>query len=66
MEAYKMADKKESKTERTGNAEPLEKHDHPHTHGKIPAPKFGSAGSGGAEFERLPEQHEDDDKIHES
>ena len=54
-----MSDKNtKSKTEKTESDPPLEKHDHPHTHGKIPAPKFGSAGSGGAEFERLPEQHE--------
>ena len=61
-----MADEKQPKTTRTDKDEPeLEKHDHPHTHGPIIAPKFGSAGSGGAEFERLPEQHEDDE-IHEA
>lgn len=39
----------------------LEKHEPTHTTKPIPAPKFGSAGSGGAEFERLPEQHPDED-----
>ncbi|MGQ0815730.1 MAG: hypothetical protein ACT4O1_14940 [Gemmatimonadota bacterium] len=39
--------------------EELEKHEPTHTVEPIPAPKFGSAGSGGAEFERLPEQHDD-------
>ncbi|MGQ0560557.1 MAG: hypothetical protein ACT443_01635 [Gemmatimonadota bacterium] len=51
--------------------EELEKHEPPHTVKPVPAPKFGSAGSGGAEYERLPEQHEENqenerDKIHES
>ena len=38
----------------------LEQHEPPHTkwHG-IAAPKFGSAGSGGLEYERLPEAHDD-------
>ena len=40
--------------------EVLEKHDPPFTRaGGIVAPKFGSAGSGGAEYERLPEAHDD-------
>ena len=40
--------------------EPLERHEPPHTttENGITAPKFGSAGSGGAEYERLPEQHD--------
>ena len=38
----------------------LERHEPPRTtSGPITAPKFGSAGSGGAEFEQLPEQHND-------
>lgn len=38
--------------------EPLEQHEPPFTtKGGITAPKFGSAGSGGAEYERLPEKH---------
>ena len=38
----------------------VERHEPPHTtKGGITSPKFGSAGSGGAEFELLPEQHED-------
>ena len=37
----------------------LERHEPPHTTtGGITSPKFGSAGSGGAEYERLPEQHD--------
>ena len=40
--------------------EDLERHEPPRTvSGPIAAPKFGSAGSGGAEFEPLPEQHDD-------
>lgn len=36
----------------------LEQHEPPHTtKGGITAPKFGSAGSGGAEYERMPEAH---------
>lgn len=39
-----------------------ERHEPPHTTtGKrFTAPKFGSAGSGGAEYEPLPEAHEED------
>jgi predicted small metal-binding protein len=38
--------------------EPLERHEPPYTTtGGITAPKFGSAGSGGLEYERLPERH---------
>lgn len=37
----------------------LERHEPPFTKvGGIVAPKFGSAGSGGAEYERLPERHD--------
>ena len=44
---------------RAADAVELERHEPPHTtSGGITAPKFGSAGSGGAEYERLPEQHE--------
>lgn len=42
--------------------QPLERHEPPYTTDAITAPKFGSAGSGGAEFEPLPEQHEEDDE----
>ena len=44
-----------------GAAEPgLERHEPPFTkRGGIVAPKFGSAGSGGAEYEPLPEAHDD-------
>jgi YHS domain-containing protein len=42
---------------------PLERHEPRFTKkGGIVAPKFGSAGSGGAEYELLPEAHDDDDK----
>jgi YHS domain-containing protein len=38
----------------------MEQHEPPHTtSGGITSPKFGSAGSGGAEYEQLPEQHND-------
>ena len=41
-------------------SEEMERHEPPRTtKGGITAPKFGSAGSGGAEFEPLPEQHDD-------
>ena len=40
----------------------LEHHEPPYTKtGWIIAPKFGAAGSGGAEYERLPESHKDHD-----
>lgn len=40
-------------------AEELERHEPPYTKsGGIVAPKFGSAGSGGAEYERGPETHD--------
>jgi YHS domain-containing protein len=43
--------------------EPLERHEPRFTksHGLV-APKFGSAGSGGAEYERLPEAHDKGEK----
>lgn len=44
---------------RTSDAE-LERHEPPYTKwGALVAPKFGAAGSGGAEYERLPEAHDD-------
>ena len=37
-----------------------ERHEPPYTKwGGLAAPKFGAAGSGGAEYERLPEAHDD-------
>ncbi len=42
--------------------EPLERHEPKFTKRfGIVAPKFGSAGSGGAEYELLPEAHDDDE-----
>ena len=42
------------------SVEHLERHEPPFTKADgIVAPKFGSAGSGGAEYERLPEAHKD-------
>ena len=39
--------------------EQLEKHEPPHTTlGFLTSPKFGAAGSGGLEYERLPEAHD--------
>lgn len=44
---------------RAGADTELERHEPPYTKsGGIVAPKFGSAGSGGAEYERLPEKHD--------
>jgi YHS domain-containing protein len=41
----------------------LERHEPPYTKRKgIVAPKFGSAGSGGLEYERLPERHDEHEK----
>jgi YHS domain-containing protein len=41
-------------------ADNLERHEPPFTKaGGMVAPKFGAAGSGGAEYERLPEAHDD-------
>lgn len=43
----------------TGPGENLERHEPPYTKwGGLVAPKFGAAGSGGAEYERLPEAHD--------
>jgi YHS domain-containing protein len=44
----------------TAAGEPeLERHEPPRTtKGQVTNPKFGSAGSGGLEYERLPEMHE--------
>ena len=42
-----------------GGGERMERHEPPHTTtGGITAPKFGSAGSGGLEYEPIPEQHD--------
>jgi YHS domain-containing protein len=41
-----------------------ERHEPPRTTtGNFTAPKFGSAGSGGLEYEPLPEAHDDEDKL---
>ncbi|MBI4408694.1 MAG: YHS domain-containing protein [Gemmatimonadetes bacterium] len=51
------AGEKESRFE---PGEAVERHEPPRTTlGRVTFPKFGSAGSGGAEFERLPEAHEE-------
>ena len=43
-----------------GEGVEMERHEPPHTTtGGITAPKFGSAGSGGLEYEPLPEAHGD-------
>ncbi len=42
-----------------GRTEELERHEPPYTKSDgIVAPKFGAAGSGGAEYERGPEMHD--------
>ena len=39
--------------------QPLERHEPPYTlTGFLLSPKFGAAGSGGLEYERLPEAHD--------
>ena len=44
-------------------AETLEQHEPRFTKaGGMVSPKFGSAGSGGAEYERLPERHDPEDR----
>jgi YHS domain-containing protein len=43
----------------SGGREGMEQHEPPRTTTPFAAPKFGSAGSGGAEFEQLPEAHRD-------
>ena len=46
---------------RNASDEQLERHDPPNTTvNGITAPKFGSAGSGGAEYEPIPERHNRD------
>ncbi|MDB4948928.1 MAG: heavy metal translocating P-type ATPase [Gemmatimonadetes bacterium] len=43
----------------------MERHEPPYTtSGGITAPKFGSAGSGGLEYEPLPEAHDDPGHKH--
>lgn len=43
-----------------GHDEDVEKHEPPYTKsGHMVAPKFGAAGSGGAEYEPIPEQHKE-------
>ena len=50
-------------TSTADQADGLERHEPPFTKtGDMLAPKFGSAGSGGAEYERLPERHDRDDR----
>lgn len=63
-----MDEQKDKQKRKDGGTEEMEKHEPPRTTQKgVTSPKFGSAGSGGAEYEPLPEQHdEDDSKIHES
>jgi YHS domain-containing protein len=47
--------------ERTRPHERMERHEPPHTTtGSFTAPKFGSAGSGGLEYEPLPESHDEE------
>jgi YHS domain-containing protein len=44
------------------SGERMERHEPPRTTtGNFTAPKFGSAGSGGLEYEPLPEAHDDED-----
>ena len=44
---------------RNESGDEMERHEPPHTtSGGLTAPKFGSAGSGGAEYEPVPEHHD--------
>ena len=43
-----------------GDETPVERHEPPFTTKGIPTGKFGSAGSGGAEFDPGPERHDPD------
>lgn len=56
-----MADKKNPQT-KTADDEQMERHEPPRTDRPITAPKFGSAGSGGAELERGPERHQSEEE----
>lgn len=52
-----------SATSAVDAADTLEQHEPRYTKaGGMVAPKFGSAGSGGAEYERLPERHDREDR----
>lgn len=56
---YAGASASDATSARAPNAQ-LERHEPPYTKwGGLVAPKFGAAGSGGAEYERLPEAHDD-------
>jgi YHS domain-containing protein len=57
----KYLDREVSREALRGDAVPLERHEPRFTKKGMPAPKFGSAGSGGAEYERGPERHDRDD-----
>lgn len=55
----------ETAGEEAGAEVPMEEHEPPHTTtGSFTAPKFGSAGSGGLEYEPLPEAHDDGRPSH--
>lgn len=50
-------------TSAADTADVLEQHEPRYTKaGGMVSPKFGSAGSGGAEYERLPERHDHEDR----
>jgi hypothetical protein len=64
-----MTNEKDPRDETDAGAEPapareeLEQHEPPYTlTGFLMSPKFGSAGSGGLEYERLPEAHDEDNR----
>ena len=57
--ASATADSKTEQPEQPEQPERLEQHEPPYTTiGFLTSPKFGSAGSGGLEYERLPEAHD--------
>lgn len=56
---HRHADQHSAKPNGAAPDEPLERHEPPYTKSDgIVAPKFGAAGSGGAEHERGPEMHD--------
>lgn len=53
----KYLDREVSREPARADGPPLEQHEPRFTKKGMPAPKFGSAGSGGAEYEPGPERH---------
>ena len=59
MRAFEAAPAQYVTASASSDDAPVEQHEPPFTvSGAMAAPKFGSAGSGGAEYEALPEAHD--------